>query len=91
MKRASWKELKKLAELCGWVEDRTRGDHLVMVKDGTARPTVIKMDPDLGEDLIQSVKRSLGLTTAEFSERLDELRNQKKGRKKKGPGSVHGT
>ncbi len=54
-----------------------------MVKDGTARPTVIKMDSDLGEDLVQSVKRSLGLATAEFYALLDQVRNKKKRKTKK--------
>jgi predicted RNA binding protein YcfA (HicA-like mRNA interferase family) len=83
VKRVSWQELQKLSELAGWVEDRTRGDHRIMVKDGTARPTVIKMDSDLGDDLVQSVKRSLGLTTAEFHSLLDQVRNKKKRKTKK--------
>jgi len=39
-----------------------------------ARPVVIKMDSDLGEDLIHSVKRTLGLTTAQFSDLIAKLR-----------------
>jgi hypothetical protein len=40
--------------LAGCVEDRTKGDHLIMTKAGMARPIVIKMDRDLGEDIIRS-------------------------------------
>jgi predicted RNA binding protein YcfA (HicA-like mRNA interferase family) len=39
MKRAKWKELVAVCKLAGWVEDRTRGDHLIMTKAGTARPS----------------------------------------------------
>lgn len=76
MKRAKWKELVAVCELAGWVEDRTKGDHFVMTKAGTARPVVIKMDKNLGEDLIQSVKRAAGLTTKEFHALLDQVRNR---------------
>jgi predicted RNA binding protein YcfA (HicA-like mRNA interferase family) len=44
------------------VESRTKGDHLVMTKPGIARPVVIKMDKELGEDLIRSNMRTLALT-----------------------------
>jgi predicted RNA binding protein YcfA (HicA-like mRNA interferase family) len=74
MKRATWQELKKLCELCGWVEDRMKGDHLIMVKPGAARPVVIKMDKELGERLIQSVKRSAALTTDGFHALLEQVR-----------------
>jgi predicted RNA binding protein YcfA (HicA-like mRNA interferase family) len=77
VKRASWKEIVKICQLCGWVEDRTKGDHLIMTKPGTARPVVIKMDRELGEDLIQSVKRAAGLSTQEFHSLLEQVRNRK--------------
>jgi predicted RNA binding protein YcfA (HicA-like mRNA interferase family) len=82
MKRAKWKELVAVCELVGWVEDRIKGDHFVMTKAGTARPVVIKMDKNLGEDLIQSVKKSAGLTTQEFHALLDQVRNKAPKRKR---------
>jgi hypothetical protein len=42
-----------------------------------ARPVVIKMDRDLGDDIIQSNKRTLGLTTDQFRELLDQVRGKK--------------
>lgn len=78
MKRISWKELRAICLLAGYKESRTRGDHLVMSRPGAARPVVIKMDSDLGEDIIQSNKRSMGLTTKEFEDLLAQVRNKKK-------------
>jgi predicted RNA binding protein YcfA (HicA-like mRNA interferase family) len=78
VKRARWQELVKVCLLSGWVEDRTKGDHLIMTKPGTARPVVIKMDRNLGEDLIQSVKRAAGLSTQEFHSLLEQVRTGKK-------------
>lgn len=81
MKRVSWKELREVCKLAGYSVSRTRGDHLVMSRPGSARPIVIKMDSDLGEDIIQSNKRTMGLSSPEFNALLDEVRG-KKGKKK---------
>jgi len=40
------------------------------------------MDSDLGDDIIQSNKRTMGLTTSEFEELLAKVRGEKKGKKK---------
>lgn len=53
-----------------------------MSRPGSARPVVIKMDSDLGEDIIQSNKRTMGLSSAEFDALLDEVRGKKKSKKK---------
>ena len=42
------------------------------------RPVVVKMDSDLGEDIVQSNKRTMGLTTQEFEDLLDQVRGRKK-------------
>lgn len=83
MKRVSWRELAKICDLAGWTEDRSKGDHLTMVKPGTARPVVIKMDSDLGEDIVQSVKRTAGLSSREFHALLEQVRGRKRKRKPK--------
>jgi len=54
-----------------------------MSRPGLARPVVIKMDSNLGEDIIQSNKRTMGLTTVQFEELLEEIRGKKKKAKKK--------
>jgi len=48
----------------------------MMTKPGLARPIVIKMSRDLGEDIVQGCKRTLGLTTAEFEALLDQVRGR---------------
>jgi hypothetical protein len=55
---------------------RIRGDHLIMTKPGLARSIVIKVSRDLGEDIVQSCKRTLGLSTAEFEALLDQVRGR---------------
>jgi predicted RNA binding protein YcfA (HicA-like mRNA interferase family) len=72
--------------LAGFSESRTRGDHLVMSRPGSARPVIIKMDSNLGEDIIQSNKRTMGLTTSEFEDFLDQVQGKKKKSKKKAKG-----
>jgi predicted RNA binding protein YcfA (HicA-like mRNA interferase family) len=62
----------------GWVEDRTKGDHLVMTKPGMARPVVIKMDRDLGEDIIRNNMRTAGVDRAEFERLLNIVRRRRK-------------
>lgn len=70
MKRVSWQELRDVCKLVGCVETRMRGDHLVMTKPGLARPVIIKMDRDIGEDIVRSNMRTLGLSRKEFDRLL---------------------
>jgi len=49
-----------------------------MTKPGMARPVVIKMDKDLGEDLIRSNLRTLGLSRREFESYLAKVRGHKR-------------
>ncbi len=58
-----------------------------MSKPGVARPVIIKMDTDLGEDIIQSNKRTMGLNSAEFDELISRVRGKKRKSKKKNPAS----
>jgi len=83
LKHVSWRELRDICLLLGYVEARTKGDHLVMTRPGVARPVVIKMDADLGEDIVQSNKRTMGISSARFDELLDQVRGGAKGRKKR--------
>jgi hypothetical protein len=54
-----------------------------MTREGMARPIVIKMASELGEDIVQSNKRTLGLSSQQFADLLDQVRKKKKPRKKK--------
>ena len=74
MRHVSWQELRDISKLVGCVEVRTKGDHLVMTKPGLARPVIIKMDKDLGEDLIRSNMKTLGLSRKEFERLLSTVR-----------------
>ena len=84
MKRVTWQELRKVCLLLGCTDSRTKGDHLLMTRPGLARPIVIKMDPDLGEDIIRSNMLSLGIHRKQFEQLLEQVRGKgKKKRKKK--------
>ena len=53
-----------------------KGDHLVMTKPGMVRPVIIKMDRDMGEDIVRSNMRTLGLSRKEFEKLLQKVRGQ---------------
>jgi len=78
LRRLSWQELRDVCVLAGYTSSRTKGDHLIMSKPGSARPVVIKMDPNLGEDIVQSNKRTMGLSTADFEALIDQVKGKKK-------------
>jgi hypothetical protein len=48
-----------------------------MTRPGLARPVVIKMDRDLGEDVVRSNMRTLGIDRIEFERQLDIVRNRR--------------
>ena len=48
-----------------------------MTHTGTARPIVIKMDKDLGEDVVRSNMRTLGLSRKEFERLLAIVRGHR--------------
>lgn len=77
MKRISWQELRDVCKLAGCVESRIKGDHLIMTKPGMARPVIIKMDKDLGEDIIRSNMHTLSLNRQEFERLLSVVRGTK--------------
>ena len=77
MRRVTWQELRDVCKLAGCVESRVKGDHLVMTKAGIARPVIIKMDRDLGEDVVRSNIRTLGLSRQEFEGLLAKIRGYK--------------
>lgn len=76
MKKVSWQELRDVCKLAGCVEARTKGDHLVMTKPGLLRPVIIKIDKDIGEDIIRSNMRTLGMSRKEFERLLDVVRGR---------------
>ena len=77
MKRVRWQELRDVCLLLGCVTSRTKGDHLIMTRPGMARPVVIKMDRELGEDIIRTNMQTLGVKRAEFESYLATVRRQR--------------
>lgn len=77
MKRIAWQELRDVCKLAGCIEARTKGDHLIMTKPDIARPVIIKMDKDLGEDIVRANIRTLGLSRREFEKLLATVRGYK--------------
>jgi hypothetical protein len=78
--RVSWKELRDVCKLAGCVEERIKGDHLIMSRSGMARPVVIKMDSRLSEDIVRSNMRTLDIDRKEFERMLDQVRRKRKSR-----------
>jgi hypothetical protein len=76
VKQVSWQELRDVCKLAGCVEARTRGDHLVMTRPGMARPVIVKMDRHIGEDIVRSNMRTLGMSRKEFERLLAIVRGQ---------------
>jgi predicted RNA binding protein YcfA (HicA-like mRNA interferase family) len=77
LKRVTWQELRDVCRLLGCVESRIKGDHLIMTRPGLARPVVIKMDRDLGEDIIRTNMHTLGIDRAEFLLQVDIVRKRR--------------
>jgi len=75
--KVSWKELRDVAKLAGCVEERIKGDHLIMSRTGMARPIVIKMDAGIGEDIVRSNMRTLGIDRKEFERLLSQVRRKR--------------
>jgi hypothetical protein len=53
-----------------------------MTRPGMARPVIIKMDKSLGEDIIRSNMRTLGIDRKQFEALLSQVRRHKKPRKR---------
>ena len=47
-----------------------------MTKPGLLRPVIIKIDKDIGEDIIRSNMRTLGMSRKEFERLLDVVRGR---------------
>ena len=78
MRRVSWQELRDVCKLAGCVEERIKGDHLILSRSGMAGPIVIKMDRNLGEDIVRANMRTLGIDRKEFEQLLDQVRRKRK-------------
>lgn len=65
-------EAKRAFEQFGFVEDRTRGSHCILKKEGHPYRLTIPMHAGktLGVGLLKSLIRAAGLTVAQFNEAL---------------------
>ena len=72
--RVTWQELEKICLLLGCSPGRVRGDHLILTRAGMARPVVIKMDRDLGEDVVRTNMQTLGIDRKRFESLLNQIR-----------------
>jgi hypothetical protein len=52
-----------------------------MVRPGLPRPIVIKMDNKLGEDIVRSNMRTLGIDRKRFEDLLSQVRGKNKSKK----------
>lgn len=75
--KVTWRELRDVARLVGCGNERMKGDHLIMSRAGMARPVVIKMDDRLGEDLLRTNMRTLGIERKEFQQLLSQVRRKR--------------
>lgn len=66
----SWKVLVKIFEADGFVKNRISGDHIVLVKNGVARPVVIPKYSEIGLDIIKSNMRTAGMSRDRYFELL---------------------
>jgi len=72
----TWQELRDVCRLLGCVQARIKGDHLIMTRPGLPRSIVIKMDRDIGEDIVRSNMRTLGIDRAELERQLTIVRKR---------------
>lgn len=67
-----YKKLARVFEKCGFIFDRTEGDHLIYVKAGKKRPVVIPMYDDVPVFIILNNIRSAEITRTEFLRLLNQ-------------------
>ena len=81
--KVTWQELRAVCLLLGWNESRARGDHLALTRPGMPRPVIIKMDKNLGEDIVRSNLQTLGVGRKEFERLISQIRRQRKMKSRK--------
>jgi hypothetical protein len=78
-----WKELLHLCEAEKCTHDRTKGDHIVLVRPGMARPVVFPKKKGLTEDIVLGVARTLGISKKALLEKLGESKKSKRAKSPK--------
>ncbi len=67
-----YKKLAKVFEQKGFIYDRTKGDHLIYVKEGVIRPIVIPKYKEIPEFIILKNLKTAGITREEYLKLLQE-------------------
>ena len=70
MRPVDWQELVKLCEDEGCHYDRTKGDHIAMVRPGMFRPAIIPKKADLTEDIVFGIAKTIGISKKVLREKL---------------------
>jgi predicted RNA binding protein YcfA (HicA-like mRNA interferase family) len=68
-----YKKLIRIFEEAGFHVSRTKGDHVVMAKEGNPRPLVIPKRETVSVFIIKNNMRSAGLTREEYFEFLEKV------------------
>lgn len=65
-----WRTLVKVFEADGFVQERSAGSHLILVKPRVARPIVIPRYPSIRADIILANLRTAGMSRERYFELL---------------------
>lgn len=68
-----YKVQKKIFENIGFVHTRTKGDHLILEKEGILRPVVIPAYKQVPVFIIKNNIRTAGISNKEYFELLKEV------------------
>ncbi|MBN2493822.1 MAG: type II toxin-antitoxin system HicA family toxin [Deltaproteobacteria bacterium] len=72
----SGKEMVAAFELEGWAVVRTRGSHVVMAKEGRARPVVVPLHDEVSQGVIHSNLKTAGISKKEYMSLLRGCRHE---------------
>jgi len=70
----NYKIQKKTFERFGFIHTRTKGDHLILEKEGILRPVVIPAYREVPVFIIKNNLRTAGVTNKEYFEKLKETK-----------------
>lgn len=69
----SWRRLRKVFELDGFVFRKGKGDHWVGEKPGVGRPVVIPEYSEIALDIIRANMRTAGMSRERYFELLKKV------------------
>lgn len=68
-----YRKLAKVFEKKGFIYERTKGDHMVYIKEGVSRPIVIPMYKEIPEFIILRNLKTAAITRNEYIKLLREI------------------